>query len=1521
MCNKKWKRAGAWILAVNLIIGAMQFPAMQTKAADSANAAGNATATASNSETASLTADKAIDGDASSRWASASGAGPVWIQLHWDAPQTMKNFVIYWERKNVQNYRLEVSDDGTTWGEPVWFNSDYPSKNKESITLDAPVTASYLRLYIETVNRQGNDTTETAWQTASVYELEVYEDDIPDGRTEVQKIADAIPAPSPLTKGDGKLAMPENLPEGIQVRFCADYEQVIGEDGTIYTPLENKTVKGFYEVTAEDNSAAKTEEFTIAVPGQYETNQAANAKPAVIPELQEWHGKFGIFAVSDSSKIIVGSEALMETAEQLQADYKKMTGMNLQVQQGTSSSVRAGDFYLALSTDKKGLDKEGYTIDVDDAVFAEAEEAVGAYWATRTILQILKQTNGTIPKGLIRDYPKYEVRGFMLDVGRKPITLDALNEFAENMSWYKLNNLQVHISDNLIFLEDYPNEETAINEAYAGFRLESTKKSQVTGKTATSEDVFYTKADFRNFVLDSRAKGVEIVPEFDMPAHALPFTRAFSEIMSTGVAAGNRYRIDELDLSQMDESALPGGESTMDIVKGIWNEYFEGDNPVFDKDTIIHIGTDEYHGVAGQTGIEYFRSFSDRMIEFIQGTGRTVRMWGSLSNKRGETPVRSEGVQLNIWNTGYANPRDMYDLGFDLINTLEGPNYIVPAAGYYNDYINAQNIYNNWSPNVIGNLTMYAGEDQMLGGCYAMWHDSVDTRANGISQYDSFDRFFKAAPAYGAKLWGDAADRNYEKFTELSAKTGTAPGTTLYGELDYATSTVLDYTFDGALTKDSSANGFDLTKMENASQVNSEEGKKALQLNGGSSYAETPEALNLIGSDAVLTMKVKRDAGSDNTEQILCESKEAFGTYGTYAFKAVQKNTGKVGFSREGYDYSFNYELPEDNQWHVLEFHSGQETVSLYVDGALIDNKHYNPDGSLATTQRGNNTVTISSTNNPDIYFANHPTTELSEKLAKEGIRKTATMLVPMGRIGSKTNSFKGQIEYVTVTGTKEISGEYGSIPREGWQGRACSVSSAEGSVAAVFDGDKTTYWHQDFNSDVSGASHPGEDHWFEITLPEAKEINKLTYLPRQNSGNGRIYEYSIEVTTSGGQTVTVADHQRWPNNVSLKTAVFDPVTAKKVKLVIHEAEGGHATIAELNLYEPVSFGKEDLKSALQEYAEYERGSYTDSSWDAFVSAREAAEKMIGYENCTMEDYLYALEQVQKAAAALQEKPTTTDLYDTIKDLEEEFTDADAYSPEALKEIRAAFESAKAALNGDDITEETIKQALKNLKEKVASVAESELKGRKASLSATVAEANKILGNSSAYTSDSIAKLRTAVNNANAVLAKGNATLEEITKALSALKGITPVKSGQSGLSDNDVFELNGIKYQVVSASALTAKLIKGTDTAKLTIDTVPYNGKTYKIVEIANNAFGGCKKKLKKVTIGVNVETIGKNAFKGCNKLNTVTVKNKSKLKKIAPGAFKKTAKGISIKLPKTLKKNKNLKKQIQKAGIKKIK
>ncbi len=1362
MFRKKLKRIGAWMLTMSMLFGAVSFPSVRVHAADSENSAVSATATASSVEAGSTPASKVNDGDSSSkssRWSSARGAGPQWIQLQWDAPQTMKNIVLYWERRNVENYRLEVSSDGQNWNDPIWSNTGYPKKNKEIITLDAPVTGSYLRLYIETVHSESIDPSETSWDTASLYEIEVYSDEIPDRRTEAQKVADEIEKPE-VAEGDTKLSMPENLPEGAKVRFCADYEEVVDEDGTIYTPISQKTVKGFYEVTLADESSARTEEFTITVPGQYTESESSNAKPAVIPELQEWHGGTGRFLVKADSKIVVGDDALFDVAGEFAKDYKEITGMEIEVISGNWMSVKMGDFYLSLTDDTNGLGKEGYTLSVHNSVFVEAEEATGAYWATRTILQILKQTSGSMPKGLIRDYPKFEVRGFSLDVARKPISLDALYAFAKNMSWYKMNNFQVHLSDNLIFMEDYPTIEQAIEETYAGFRLESGVVNPDTNKSATSEDVSYTKDEFRTFIQDSRTIGVSIIPELDMPAHALPFTRAFPEFMTvkTGIPTNrSRHIIDELNLEK---------EGAYDLAKRLWQDYFDGENPVFDKETIIHIGTDEFHGKEGQEGIEMFRRFSDEMIKYIQNTGRTVRMWGSLSNKRGETPVAVDDVQLNVWNTGYSVPSDMHKLGYDLINTLDGSLYVVPSGigkssrGGYGDYLNTTNLYNNWQANNLGGYIVPAGDDQMLGACYAVWHDNIDTRANGIAEYDSFDRFFDALPMMSAKLWGDAKDRNLTDFTALISETGTAPDTNMYAELDFVTNTAADWTFDDTLTADASVNKNDLTEVKNAEQTEADNNSKAISLKGGESYAETP--LDQVGSDAVITMRVKKEAGAEeDSEQILCESKDSFGNIGTYALKASVKQTGNVGFSREGYTYSFNYTLPV-GEWVELEFHSGQKDVALYVNGRLVDDR-------------------------PTFYYDNHPDVERSEQISNANAM-VRTMMVPIGRIGSKTDSFKGQIDYVKVTGSKEVSGE--------------------------------------------------------------------------------------EATS------------------------------------------------------------QILQNKVQEYPDTLAAGYTDGSWKILVKARQEAQAVIEHADSTAEDFTLAYEKLQGAAAKLEQKPAdydqtvenfnqiADDLKDAVKEIDME--NLDSYTEETVSKIQAALSSVKSMLQNPNVTAEDIKDALKVIKDiqLVTKAEEAEVNTARGELKTEITAAEAKLKNTAGYTKDSVDALKKAIADAKAVADREDATLKELKDALAALKGKTLIKDTpktDTSLKDNDPFEVNGVKYQVVSAAALTAKLIKGKDVSNVKINTVSYQGKTYKIVEIGAKAYNGCKKKLKKVTIGANVAKIGKDAFKGCKKLTNVIVQNKSKLKSVGGGAFKKTSAKIKIKLPKTLKKNKKLKAQIKKAGIKK--
>ena len=96
-------------------------------------------------------------------------------------------------------------------------------------------------------------------------------------------------------------------------------------------------------------------------------------------------------------------------------------------------------------------------------------------------------------------------------------------------------------------------------------------------------------------------------------------------------------------------------------------------DPVFDEQTTVHVGADEYNADK-----EAYRRFSDDMLKYVQDSGRTSRIWGSLTQCSGKTPVRSKDVQMNLWNFGYANMDQMYEQGYDLINCNDGHYYIVP---------------------------------------------------------------------------------------------------------------------------------------------------------------------------------------------------------------------------------------------------------------------------------------------------------------------------------------------------------------------------------------------------------------------------------------------------------------------------------------------------------------------------------------------------------------------------------------------------------------------------------------------------------------------------------------------------------------------------------------------------------------------------------------------------------------------------------------------------------------------------
>ncbi|WP_161635114.1 discoidin domain-containing protein [Thomasclavelia saccharogumia] len=1196
-----------------------------------------------------------IDGDASfkSKWSSENiwttdnpaeynhtACHDHWLQLEFPEVVKANSVTIRWEKANAEIYYLESSMDGENW-ETIRKFTEMPSPLPEGID---PVTApetpvnqeiifentiqlKYIRLRTEKINIDGDVNIYYPYhQNIVIYEFEVYGDD-PD--FEISAVAADVEAPYIINNPDGtrKLSMPE-VPEGYEIELMgADYEQVIGDDGTIYQTIEDKTITLGYVVKKEHRSV-ETSAFEIFVPASVSPlTNTPNAKPLVSPELAEWRGSVGNFEITENSQIILGDDCLYKTALEFSSDYEDITGRKLPIIKGKESDVKKGDFYLNISNEKNGLGKEGYFCKITNNVHLYGEDSTGVYWGTRSILQILKQNGTSIPQGEIRDYPKYEIRGFGIDVGRQTISLNMLKEIAKTMSWYKMNDLHIHLNDNEIlgYSGKVDSVENALT-AYSGFRLESDIQNSK-GVKLTSEDMYYTKEDFKNFIQDSRGIGVNIVPEIDSPAHSLAFTKVFPEYAFTS----DPSHVDQIDLS------IPGA---VDLMKSLYSEYIDGDDPVFDNETTVHIGMDEYFGNG-----EHYRQYGNTLIDLLGQ--RTVRTWGSLSYIKGATKINPENVQMNIWHTMWAKPNAMYDLGYGLINSQNGKLYIIPGGGW--DYLDDERIYNEWTPNIFvdsqnSNITyeIPSYSKQMLGGSYTMWHDMSGNIDFGLSEYDSFDRFVKPLAVICEKLWSEGQDKTYDEIKSLSEILGLAPNSNPYNTVTSKTFTKLQYDFEDFDCKDSSGN--DYNAITNNAEIVAGKRGNALDLTGNKTVT-TP--LNTIGPDSLISFWVKRNENSSDNEQILFETTTPYGKensnekFHEYQFKAVQKDTGKVGFSREYYDYSFDYTLPK-GEWVYLTVECIQNMTKLYVNGELVD--------------------TLGNNSTQETY---------------------ATFSFPLHQIGSKTKGFEGMIDKLTVTdGTSPKVADTTHLSVKLQEAKAIqpdnySVDSFNNLQSVIVNAEKV------LNDNAVDILQSDIDTQIEML---EKAIEGL--VEKVDETNKSALQIAIEMAENADlEKVVPAVVEEFNEALANAKTVYDDVKATQ-----EEVDNAFDRLA--NVMHMLQFFKGD-KTALQKLVDQinglETSKYIESTWNAMVPALDRANDVLANVNAMQEEVDEVYTELVKAFLDLRLKPNKDLLQELIN--KANGLNAASYSAKTWDVVANALEEAVNVLNDSEASQVQVDNA------------------------------------------------------------------------------------------------------------------------------------------------------------------------------------------------------------------------------------
>ena len=404
---------------------------------------------------------------------------------------------------------------------------------------------------------------------------------------------------------------------------------------------------------------------------------------------------------------------------------------------------------LDLKVDKNaGLGEEGYMMAITpDTIRVVVGGETGVIWARQTMTQ-LKMAGAKAQCGEIRDVPKYRVRGFMMDVGRMFHSMDFLCDLAKTMSYYKMNTLHIHLNDNEI-VKAADAQTADWSTKYAAFRLECKTYPELTAK-----DGFYTKEQFRSYMRLCRAMGITVVPEFDVPAHSLAFTRVKPEF------ASKKYGADHFDLDKSEE--------ILAWLKPLFAEYMTGDEPTF-IGPYMHVGTDEYN----KAEAEKFRAFTDSMLKMVAGFGYKPCAWGALTHAKGQTRVMAgRDITMDIWHNPYYQPEEALKAGYSIVSIPDGLVYLVPFAGYYYDYLNCRHLYENWEPRNVANYTVpdeYM--PQLAGGKFALWNDMLGKKKDGTpyTEADNWDRVYPALQTLSQKMWtGAKPGQSWEAFAKLA---------------------------------------------------------------------------------------------------------------------------------------------------------------------------------------------------------------------------------------------------------------------------------------------------------------------------------------------------------------------------------------------------------------------------------------------------------------------------------------------------------------------------------------------------------------------------------------------------------------------------------------------------------------------------------------------------------------------------------------------------------------------------------
>jgi hexosaminidase len=225
----------------------------------------------------------------------------------------------------------------------------------------------------------------------------------------------------------------------------------------------------------------------------------------------------GMLAVTQSFSVTVAGAhdpALEAGVQRFVALLSRQTGIPFRPKAGAAATLTVHADKTLEAVQKLGEDESYQLAVTDSGAQLTVPTTLGALHGLQTFLQLVTMTPSgfAVPAVTIKDQPRFQWRGTLIDVSRHFIPIDVLKRNLDGMAAVKMNVLHWHLSDD------------------QGFRAESRVFPKLTGMG--SDGMFYTQAEIRDLIQYAHDRGIRVVPEFDMPGHSRSWVIGYPELAS-----------------------------------------------------------------------------------------------------------------------------------------------------------------------------------------------------------------------------------------------------------------------------------------------------------------------------------------------------------------------------------------------------------------------------------------------------------------------------------------------------------------------------------------------------------------------------------------------------------------------------------------------------------------------------------------------------------------------------------------------------------------------------------------------------------------------------------------------------------------------------------------------------------------------------------------------------------------------------------------------------------------------------